>query len=369
VTPAGSETEAPDPNAARRAIEHCYEAGWTDGLPVVPASPSTVREFLDAAGRAPDEVIGTMPHLGRVCTVELAAINAVMAGCRPEHFPVVLAAWGALRQDGMAFGGLWQSTTGSSPFFVVNGPARRELGFNSEGNVFGPGCRANATVGRAIRLIAINAFDLQPRVFDQSTQGTPAKYTCCIAENEEDSPWEPLHLERGFDPGTSTVAAVMIRSTAHIDNRHATRPAELLEDLVDTIGRTGNLMHEASLCVVVLGPEHARFLARCGFTKAQVKEYLAEHATRSQAEFDRVGKGALDKHTRWRLPADHAPETLVPDPGAAADPDHIHVLPSPDAVAVVVAGAGNAGVSTVVEPVGRSFGGDAGKNFPALVEI
>ena len=229
--------------------------------------------------------------------------------------------------------------------------------------------RANATVARAIRLIAINAFDLHPHVFDQSTQGTPAKYTCCIAENEADSPWEPLHVERGFAPEVSTVAAMMIRSTAHIDNRHATRPAELLQDLVGTIVRTGNLMHESSLCVVVLGPEHARFLARRGFTKAQVKEYLAEHATLSRADFDRVGKGALDSHTRWRVPSDHAPETLVPDPGAADDPDHIHVLPSPDTVAVVVAGAGNAGVSTVVEPVGRSFGGEVGREFPAMAEI
>jgi hypothetical protein len=115
-------TDALDPNAARRAIEHCYEQGWTDGLPVVPASPSAVAEFLDAAGRQPDEVIGTSPHLGRACTVELAAINAVMAGCLPEHFPAVLAAWEALKQDGMAFGGLWQSTTGSSPFFVSTAP-------------------------------------------------------------------------------------------------------------------------------------------------------------------------------------------------------------------------------------------------------
>ncbi|MBO0688933.1 MAG: hypothetical protein J2P40_05075 [Candidatus Dormibacteraeota bacterium] len=349
-------------------MEHCYAQGWTDGLPVVPASPSAVGEFVDAAGREPDEVIGTMPHLGRACTVELAAINAVMAGCLPEHFPVVLAAWEALKQDGMAFGGLWQSTTGSSPFFIVNGPARPELGFNSGGNVFGPGCRANATVARAIRLIAINAFDLRPHVFDQSTQGTPAKYTCCIAENEEESPWEPLHVERGFSPGTSTVAAMMIRSTAHIDNRHATRPEELLSDLLGTIVRTGNLMHEASLCVAVLGPEHARFLARRGFSKTDVKEWLVDHATLSLADFDRVGKGALDSHTRWRVPRDHGPETLVPDPGALADPERIRVLASPEAVAVVVAGAGNAGVSTIVEPVGRSFGGGVGA-FPALAAI
>ena len=361
-------TDALDPNAARRAIEHCYEQGWTDGLPVVPASPSAVAEFIDAAGRGPDEVIGTMPHLGRACTVELAAINAVMAGCLPEHFPAVLAAWEALKQDGMAFGGLWQSTTGSSPFFVVNGPARTELGFNSGGNVFGPGCRANATVARAIRLIAINAFDLHPQVFDQSTQGTPAKYTCCIAENEEESPWEPLHVERGFASEASTVAGMMIRSVAHIDNRHATRPEELLQDLLGTIVRTGNLMHETSLCVVVLGPEHARFLARRGFSKADVKGYLAEHATLRLADFDRVGKGALDSHTRWRVPRDHGPDTLIPDPGAQADPERIRVLASPDAVAVVVAGAGNAGVSTVVEPVGRSFGGGVGA-FPAQVEI
>jgi hypothetical protein len=230
-----------DPAAARAAIEHCYEQGWTDGLPVVPATPELVAELMRHVDRDPNEVIGRMDHLNRTCTVQQAAINAIMAGCRPEYFPVVLAAWEALKDEGSAFGGGWQSTTGVAPLLIVNGPIRNRLGFNSRGNVFGPGFRANATVGRAIRLIILNAFGIRPHVLDQSTQGTTLKYTFCIAENEEDSPWEPLHVERGWPPEDSTVAALIVRSCEPIDNRQTADPAHILADIADTISRTGLL--------------------------------------------------------------------------------------------------------------------------------
>jgi hypothetical protein len=177
-----------DPGEIRRAMEYYADRDWTDGLPVVPVTESYLAGFLAQTSRGADEVVLSMPHLNRHCTVRLAAINAAMAGCRPEYFPVVLAAWESLAAEGYPARGIWQSTTGTAPFLIVNGPVREQIGMNSRGNVFGSGFRANATIGRAIRLAAINAFGLRPHQLDQATQGTPAKYTACIAENEEESP-------------------------------------------------------------------------------------------------------------------------------------------------------------------------------------
>ena len=333
-----------DPAAARAAIEHCYEQGWTDGLPVVPATPELVAELMRHVDRDPNEVIGRMDHLNRTCTVQQAAINAIMAGCRPEYFPVVLAAWEALKDEGSAFGGGWQSTTGVAPLLIVNGPVRNRLGFNSRGNVFGPGFRANATVGRAIRLIILNAFGIRPHVLDQSTQGTTLKYTFCIAENEEDSPWEPLHVERGWPPEDSTVAALIVRSCEPIDNRQTADPAHILADIADTISRTGLLGRATNHAAVVLGPEHARLLARNGLSKADVKRFLVEHCGRRQSDYRRVGRGFLDE--RGQRVAE-PPER----PGGAEIPDDelVRIVASVDDVVVVVAGAENGGVSAVMQ--------------------
>jgi hypothetical protein len=173
----------------RHAIEYYADRGWTDGLPVVPVTESYLRGFLAMTTRDPQEVVFSMPHLNRHCTVQIAAINAALAGCRPEYFPVILAAWASLATEGYVAKGIWQSTTGSAPLLVVNGPIRDEIGLNCGGGLFGPGFRANATIGRALRLTAINCFGLRPPQLDQATQATPAKYTACIGENEEASPW------------------------------------------------------------------------------------------------------------------------------------------------------------------------------------
>jgi hypothetical protein len=165
-------TELPviDIDEIRRVMEDYADRGWTDGLPVMPVTESYLAEFLGQTARDPDEVLLAMPHLDRACTIRTAAINAAMAGCRPEYFPVVLAAWSALAQEGYVPRAIWQSTTGTAPMLLVNGPIRERIGLNSQGNVFGSGFRANATIGRAIRLSAINAFGLRPHELDQATQ-------------------------------------------------------------------------------------------------------------------------------------------------------------------------------------------------------
>jgi len=343
-----------DAAGIRQAMEYYADQGWTDGLPVVPVTESYLAEFLARTDRDPADVLLAMPHLNRALTVRLAAINAALAGCRPEYFPVVLAAWESLATEGYPARAIWQSTTGTAPFLIVNGPVRAQIGLNSRGNVFGSGFRANATIGRAIRLGVINAFGLRPHELDQATQGTPAKYAACIAENEEQSPWPPLHAEFGLAAADSAVTALTIRSCVHIEARHTMVPEQLAADIAGTIARTGALVHETTSAAVVLSPEHARLFSAGGWDKPGIRQFLYDHAVLTQAELVAAGKEALSSRTRWRLPADH-PDAL-PYAGDSGDSGTIRVLNSPGAVLVVVAGAANAGVSAVVETFGPRGG-------------
>ena len=314
---------------ARAVIEFCFERGWTDGLPVVPPAEEFVEEFLAQVDRDPEEVLIAQPHLGRKCTVRLAAANAVMAGCRPEYFPVVLAALEGLERTAGSRG-LLQSTSGQAVLVVINGPIRQELGFNGADNVFSPGDRANATVGRAIRLVILNALGIRPHVFDQSTQGTPAKYSFCIAENEEESPWEGLHMERGFGKEESTVTVVLARGTMPVEQRDSKQPEHILLNIADSMSYAGAYFPwpRGHGSVVVMGPEHAQMIAQAGWSKRQVREFLWEHFGRRAGELRRLAKeGGLDLH----LP----------------DETFVRFAPTPEAITLVVAGARNAGVSTV----------------------
>jgi len=342
-----------DPDAAQRAIEHCYEQGWSDGLPLVPATQPLVDQFLARTGRDPGEVIGTLEQVGRDCTVYLAAVNAAMAGCRPEYFPVVLAAFAALMAERAARGGGWQSTSGPAPLIVVNGPIRTELGFNSTGGVFGPGFRANATVARAIGLIVRNAFGVRPHVLEQATQGIPGRWSICIAENEEESPWEPFSVDGGVPAGTSAVSATLLRTSEFVDNRHSHHVEDVLWDLADTISRTGAQIFRDASAGVVLCPEHAQMLADAGYSKAAVQDWLMARCGRSPADLRRAGKGDLSKIS----PEDEAQQT------ASGRAEISRTMESPRQVPVIVAGARNAAISMVV----RIFGEWSGTATPVEV--
>jgi len=349
---AAPELPVVDVEESRRVVEDYYARGWTDGLPVMPVSESILADFLAQTRRDPDEVLLDMPHLSRECTVRLAAINAAMAGCLPEYFPVVLAAWSALKAEGYVPRAIWQSTTGTASILLVNGPIRERIGLNSRSNVFGSGFRANATIGRAIRLTAINAFGLRPGELDQGTQGNPSKYSACIAENEEESPWTPFHVEHGFDPAASTVTAMTMRSVAHIEARHTQVPEQLALDLADTIARTGALIHETISACIALGPEHAALLAREGWTKDDLRRFVYEHAVNTRERLTAVGKDAVSGKTRWRLSSAHSEAVPDSDP----DADVVKVLGSQAAAQIIVAGAHNAGVSAVIETFGPRGG-------------
>lgn len=275
----------PDPLSA---IEFCYEQGWTDGLPVVPPTEERVQEFIAFTQRAPDEVVVTEQTRRRRITVEKVAINAVMAGCLPAYMPVILAALEAMGEEPYNLHGSVTSTGGAAPLLIINGPIRKELHLNSGVNVFGPGWRANATIGRAIRLILMNGLGAIPGILDKSTQGHPGKYSFCIAENEEENPWEPLQVERGFSPETSTVTVFAGESPHNIQNHYSHTPEGILTTLADTMAALGSFSDGES--VVVLAPEHVQIIARAGWTKQDIREYLFRHARRSLAELKRCGK-------------------------------------------------------------------------------
>jgi hypothetical protein len=267
-----------------------------------------------------------------------------MAGCLPEYFPVVLAAFDALMRERAARGGGWQSTSGPAPMIVVNGPVRHELGFNAQGGAFGPGFRPNATVARAIGLIVRNAFGIRPHVLEQATQGLPGRWSICLAENEEESPWPPFAVDGGLPAGTSAVSATLLRTCEFVDNRHTPDPEHVLADVADTISRTGSLIFRDTSAGVVFCPEHAQLLADAGYTKADVQAWLMEHCGRTGADLRRAGKNGLRGIARFA------------DADTSGDDTFTRILPSPRHVPIVVAGARNAAISMVVRVFGEWSG-------------
>jgi hypothetical protein len=343
-----------DPEAAVRVIEYCYEQGWSDGLPVVPPTETRLHQFLAQTPRQPDEVIAVAEHLGVEVTVRHAAVNAIMAGCLPEYFPVLLAGIEALWGGDRRVNPLLASTTGPVPLIIVNGPIRNQIGVNCAGSVFGPGFRANATIGRALRLIIMNVIGLKPHELDQATQSTPAKYTFCFGENEEESPWEPLHVELGFRPEQSTVTGYMARGTMHVENRTTQDPEHILNTIADAMSYGGAPHYFRKYpSLVVMGPEHANILARQGWSKARVKQYLWEHFGRTLGDMKRMGKGDLEEIEPGSYAfVANAAHNRMPGAELLTDDTFIQFAPSQDSILLVVAGAYNAGVSTVVPALG-----------------
>lgn len=196
-------------------IETCFARGWSDGLPVVPPTEERIMHMLSGTTRAPDELVGIVPPNYNTCTVEKVAINAVLAGCKPEFLPVVLAAVETALIETFGMHGLLATTFFAGPMIVVNGPITREIGMNARVNALGQGNRANATIGRALQLVIRNIGGGVPGGIDRAMLGNPGKYTFCFAEREDDSPWESLAVERGFSPNASTVSLFAASGVTH----------------------------------------------------------------------------------------------------------------------------------------------------------
>ncbi len=257
-----------------------FENGWSDGLPIIPPTEEAVERMLAGTNRDPAEVVATIPNRWGEATVEKIAINAVMAGCLPEYLPLIIAAVSIMGEESLSLYGIQPTTHPVAPLLIVNGPIAKKLDINSKSGVFGPGWRSNATIGRAIRLILMNIGGGFPGKTDMSTQGQPSKYTFCVAENEEDSPWEPLHVERGFDASTSTVTLAGIENPHNINDHTAITAEEVLITIVSVMTTMGSntILYQNGTSVLALGPEHAATIARDGFSKSDVKAYIHEKA-------------------------------------------------------------------------------------------
>ena len=279
---------------AFEANELFQRNGWTDGLPIVPPTESAVLRFLDAVQLAPDAVVGIEPVRRRRITAEKVAIAAVMAGCLPEYMPVVVAAVRAMCEPEFGLHGSTASTGGSAPFIVVNGPVRTALGMNATHNVLGNCSRANATIGRSIRLMLINVLGGIPGQLDRSTLGHPGKFTLCVAEDEEDSPWPGLAQERGMPAGISAVTVMSVESPHQIMNEWTHEPREILDTYSAAI-RANMLTYSIweGNYAIVIPKQHRQTFVAAGWGKREIREYVYASAHVKRAEWRTVGKAAV----------------------------------------------------------------------------
>jgi hypothetical protein len=295
---------------ADQFLEDAFERGWTDGLPVVPPTLEKVEAFLATTDLAPETVLGTVPTREVTVTAEHAAINAVMAGCKPEYFPVVVAAV----QAHLDWYGNCHSTTGTlsgaAHAVIVNGPVRNEIGIASGAACLGPGFRANATIGRALRLVIRNVCRAVPGFLDRATFSWPLRYSFCFGENEEASDWTPLHVQRGYaaDQSTATVHSIM-RMTSAWDSTSRT-PEGVLDSIVANTRHFGfsgdEFLGDGINIVYIMGKEHQRFFLEDGWSKEQMQAYM----------WPRLTEPTKAAHDRWTN-IGHAENILIVAAGGA----------------------------------------------------
>jgi hypothetical protein len=325
--------------------EYAIAQGWSDGLPMVMPTEDKVSRFIDAV-RAGNEIFAPISPRQIVPTLQSLAANAVMAGCKPEYFPVVLAGLRAVLDAEYNLHGTLATTHPCGQLMVVNGPIRNALDINCGSNCLGQGRRANATIGRALQLILLNIGGAKPGDMDRATHGSPAKFAYCMGENEEASPFPPFHVRRGYEPGESVVTT-MAAEAPHNINDHASSTGEgLIATIAGTMCQTGaNNVYLQGPCFVVLGPEHAQTLARDGWTAGTIQEALYE---RSKVHVSRISKENLESWAgQDRFPVN----------------DHYYPAGSPDHINVVVAG-GPGKHSLYIPSFGNTAGVSARVNLP-----
>ena len=307
-----------------------HSRGWTDGLPVVPPTPEAVQACLDDAEMAPAHLVGVEPVRERPITAEKIAINAVMAGCLPAHFPVVVSVVAAMLREPFQLHGATASTGGCAVFIVVNGPACQTLGMSGGFNALAGSDRATTAIGRAIRLILNNLLDVRPGGIDRSTLGHPGKFSYCISEDEPNSPWLPLAEERGVSPQSSAVTVMAAGAPRQLMNEWTTEPEQILDTFVAEI--KANMRHYSiweGNYAIILPPQLRTHFIAAGWSKANIRAYVYEHATIRRAEWADCGKVAI-----------------VGDRG-----DQVYAaLPDPDHLLVIAAGGPAGGFGAVIPP-------------------
>ncbi len=332
------------------SIEYCYEAGWSDGLPVVPPTQELVQQMLGVAvARRHEPVASLRPQRG-VASFEKVAANAVMAGCLPSYFPVVVAAVRAVADKEFWLEDMVTAVDPTSPLLLVSGPIAVEIDMNGDAGALGPGCRANATIGRALNLCLRNIAGFRPirqddeRALDGCTIGHPGKFTYCYAENVAASPWPTLSVDRGFGPAESTVTVYAADAPLCIVDMSRTEPELILRTIAESLAIPGttNAFHRQDLWLI-MSPEHANLIADAGWSKADVQRHLFEHA-RIPAEqlLERGLYGLMDSVMRPSWLDDAEPGELIP------------IVDSPQRVVVTVAGAPYGGYTSVCFGFGAS---------------
>src|SRR4051812_8075275 len=334
--------EVPDDLLA--AIDYCYDQGWTDGLPVVPPVVDRVKAILAADGRPADTVIAKHPATGLDLSLHAAAVNAVMAGCLPGYFPVVVAAFEAMDKPDFNFHGSTASTGGSAPLLIVSGPYADAIGMNSDVNLFGPGNRANATIGRATRLILRNVFQMIPGISDKSTQGNPGKYSFGIAERTRGNPWPPLCRAQDYPEGVSSVTVFAGGGFCNVENHGGNTPEQILGSVADAMANDGCITLGQS--VVILAPEHIRIVAGAGWSRKDAQEFLFTHASRPVEGMKRVGKYRDVEYDKQHGPDGHR---LV-------ESGRLHRGLTPDDILITMAGGDAGGHSCFIPSWSRGRG-------------
>jgi hypothetical protein len=303
------------------AVEYYYQQGWTDGLPVIPPTLEKVEEMLRAVDVAPAQIIGELKERNSIFTAEKIAINAVMAGCLPSYMPVIVSAVRAICEPSFLLHGVTASTGGAGILMIINGPIVKQLNIAAGQNYFSGTNRANVTIARAIRLLLLNVGS--NRIFDRTTMGHGGK-VMCVAE-QENSFWEPLHVERGFQSNDNTVTIFAAEGPNQIQHHFATKPEQILQTFADRMSALGtfNIIKDSE-CVLVICPEHFHTFKKWGWSKKNIQEYLFSHARRPMSDLVKTG-----------LLAEEAIEHIDIECEATIVSDPAHIL--------VIAGGGEAG--------------------------
>lgn len=280
-------------------FEFFLEKEWSDGLPVVTPTEARVARLLAGTTRSPDEVIGNIPPAMAPATVRTVAIHAVMAGCKPQYLPVVLGGITLMLQDEFNLNGVQGTMHGVAPLMIVNGPYAKEIGINGSNGCFGPGFRANATIGRAIRLMLLNLGGGIAGLASATVFATPLRYTACITENVDRSPWETIAAARGHPPQENTITCAMVESPRLCYDDASQEPERLLTGLADSMSAMCSWnQHVRSDMVVAMGPEHASICSSAGMSRAEVHAWLCRHAGRKVRDLKGGGN--------WRPERAHA---------------------------------------------------------------
>ncbi len=262
-----------------RLQEEFFERGWTDGLPVIPPTPTLVEAMLSSVDLDGEDIIGSIPRRSRSVSAEQAAANAVMAGCRPEYFPIVVAALGALLDPAFNAHAALTSTGGAASCVLVSGPLAAEVGMNGGSNALGSGNRANATIGRAVRLVARNVLGASSGKLDASAMGNPGKYTFCFAEEEPPLPWQPLRVQLGYESQDTIVLLMATEAPRQVANHLSEVPEDVLRTFVSAIKvPAAYAVGKGGQGIVVMGPEHAQAVRQAGWSQQQAREFLCRES-------------------------------------------------------------------------------------------